>query len=188
MSYNEYYSISPVNFGFYAMIQNIVFVVLGLSSIGLALGLRMGLPSPRNRYLKLGVWSLVIFGLGILFSGLLPLIGVTLNYLVHVPYNLFSAIAFAVTFIAYIAAQMLIVKGLKDEDTVIWGKYRRYTRGSGFLFIILLILLTLAIIYSFYPGVSERVFIILTWIWIFITGVKLYLISINRKPILNRWI
>ncbi len=44
------------------------------------------------------------------------------------------------------------------------------------------------IVRSFYPGVSERVFIILTWIWIFITGVKLYLISINRKPILNRWI
>jgi hypothetical protein len=161
---------------------------LGFLTFGLTLGLRIGLSSLRNRYLKLGVWSLVIFSLGILLSGLLPLIGVTLNYLVYVPYNLFSTIAFAVTFIAYIVAQILIVEGLKDEDTVIWGKYRKYTMGSGFLFFILLILLTLAIIYSFYPGVSQRIFIILSWVWIFITGVKLYLVSINRKPILNRWI
>jgi len=165
------------------MIQNIVFVALGLLTIGLSLGLRIGLQSIRNRLLNLGVWSVIIFSLGVLLAGFLPLIGLTSNYLVHVPNDLLSATAFAVTFIAYIAAPLLISEGLKNEDNIIWGKYRRYSRRIGYLFIILIILLTLTIIYSFYPGVSQRVFIILTWVWIFITGVKLYLISKNQSGI-----
>jgi MFS family permease len=181
--------ISPISVGFYAMIQNFVFVVLGLLTIGLAIGLQIGLSSPKNRLLKIGVWSVIIFSLGILFAGLLPLAGVVPeNYIVRVPYNLLSAIAFAVTFGAYIAAQLLIGKGLKKENSVIWSKYSKYSFRSGLLYIILVILLILTILFDIYPGGSQRVFFMVSWVWILLTGIKLYLISTNRKPISNRWI
>ena len=151
--------ISPINVGFYATIQNFVFVVLGLLTIGLAFGLQMGLPSPKNRLLKIGVCSIVIFSFGILFAGLLPLIGLSPeNYIVRVPYNLLSAITFAVTFGTYISAQLLIGKGLKNENSIIWSKYSKYSFRSGFLFIILVILLILTILFDIYPGGSQRIF------------------------------
>ena len=178
--------ISPISVGFYAMIQNFVFVVLGLLTIGLASGLQMGLPSPKNRLLKNGVWFVIIFSLGILFAGLLPLAGLfSENYIVRVPYNLLSAIAFAVTFGTYISAQLLIGKGLKKENSIIWSKYSKYSLRSGFLFIILVILLILTIFFDIYPGGSQRIFFMASWVWILVTGLKLYSISTNRKPIMN---
>ena len=178
--------ISPISVGFYAKIQNFVFVLLGLLTICLAFGLQMGLPSPKNRLLKIGVCSVVIFSFGILFAGLLPFIGLSPeNYIVRVPYTLLSAIAFAVTFGAYITAQMLIGKGLKNENGVIWSKYSKYSFKSGFLYIILVILLILTIVFDIYPGGSQRVFFIVSWIWILVTGLKLYSISTNRKPIMD---
>ena len=65
--------ISPISTGFYSTIQNFIFAVMGLLSVGLALGLRIGLPSPRNRLLKIGVWAVIIFGLGVF-------LGITLIY------------------------------------------------------------------------------------------------------------
>ncbi len=180
--------ISPVTVGFYAMIQNLVFVALGLLTIGLAFGLRIGLP-PRIRLLKMGVWSFIIFGLCVFLAGLLQLLGLLPeNYLLVVPYNLLTVTGFAVTILAYIAAILLISKGLKYEDSLIWGKYRRYSISTGVLFIILLILLIMAIFYNFYPGVSQRAFIIILWVWILITGVKMYLISANKRQLMGRWI
>ena len=168
------------------MIQNFVFVVLGLLTIGLASGLQMGLPSPKNRLLKNGVWFVIIFSLGILFAGLLPLAGLfSENYILRVPYNLLSAIAFAVTFGTYISAQLLIGKGLKKENSIIWSKYSKYSLRSGFLFIILVILLILTIFFDIYPGGSQRIFFMASWVWILVTGLKLYSISTNRKPIMN---
>jgi Protein of unknown function (DUF998) len=172
--------ISPGSVGPLAMLQNIVFIVLGLLSIGLAIGLRIGLPS--NRLLKLGVWFVIIFSLGVLLAGLLPLAGlIPENYLARVPYNLLSAIAFAVTIGAYIASLLLIGQGLKNEDNVIWGIYRKYSFRIGLAFIILLILLTIAILYDIYPGVSLRAFLIVLWASVLITGLKLY----SPKTIMN---
>ena len=107
--------ISPVTTGFYSMIQNLVFVVLGLLSVGLVFGLRIGLPSPSNVLLKFGVWSMLLFGLGVFLGGLFPLMGLLPeNYLVIVPYNHYhSHMDFAVTIMAYIAAALLIGGGLK---------------------------------------------------------------------------
>jgi hypothetical protein len=178
--------ISPISVGFYAMIQNLVFVVLGILTIGLAIGLQISLPSPKNRLLKIGVWSMIIFSLGILLAGLLPLAGLfPENYIVRVPYNLLSASAFAVTFGTYILAQLLIGKGLKNENSIMWGKYNKYSFRSGFLYIILVILLILTIVFDIYPGGSQRVFFIVSWIWILVTGLKLYSISTNRNLIMN---
>lgn len=181
--------ISPVTLGFYSMIQNLVFVILGFLSIGLVFGLRMALPSPRNGLLKLGIGSVIIFGLGVVLAGLFPLMGLLPeNYLVIVPYNLLTIIGFAITITAYIASILLISQGLKYEDSLIWGRYSRYSLVTGVLFIILLILLIITIFYNFYPGVSQRAFIIISWVWILMTGVKLYLISSNEKPIQDKWI
>ena len=174
--------ISPVTNGFYSAIQNLIFAVLGLLSVGLALGLRIGLPSHRNYLLKLGVWAVIIFGLGVFLGGLLPFIGLLPeNYLVIVPYNLLTVIGFSVTIIAYIAAILLIGQGLKHENNLIWGKYSNFSMATGFLYIILLILLITAIFYNIYPGVSQRAFIIILWVWILMTGVKLYLISTKQE-------
>jgi hypothetical protein len=178
--------ISPIQVGFYAVLQNVVFVVLGLLTIGLTFGLRIGLPSTQNRLLNMGIWSVMIFSLGVLLAGLLPLVGLfPENYLVIVPYNLLSVTAFAITFVAYISATLLIGQGLKNEDSIIWSQYSRYSLSTGLLFIILLILLIIAIFYSFGPGLTLRVFIIISWVWILMTGVKLYSISTNKK---TRWI
>jgi hypothetical protein len=172
--------ISPIRVGFYAMIQNLVFVVLGILTIGLAFGLRIGLHSPKNRLLKIGVWSVIIFSLGILFAGLLPLTGLfPENYIVRVPYNLLSAVAFAVTFGTYISAQLLIGKGLKNENSIIWSKYSKYSFRSGVLFIIFLILLILTILFDIYPGGSQRILFMASWVWILVTGFKLYSLSTN---------
>ncbi len=174
---NSHY-ISPVTNGFYSMIQNLVFVVLGLLSVGLAFGLRLSLSSTENGLLKLGVWSVIVFGMGVFLGGILSFTGIlSENYLTIVPYNLVTVIGFAVTIFAYITAVLLIGKGLKYEDSLIWGRYSRYSLVTGVLFIILLILLITAILYNIYPGVILRVFIIILWVWILVTGVKLYLIT-----------
>lgn len=174
--------ISPVTGGYYSMIQNIVFVVLGLLSIGLASGLRIGLPSPRNVMLKLGVLAVSIFGLGVFLGGFLPLIGLLPeNYLVIVPYNLLTSIGFAVTIIAYIAAVLLMGLGLKYENSTIWGGYSRFSLITGVLFILLQGLIIITIFYKIYPGVSQRIIIIILWVWILVTGFKLYSVSRQKK-------
>lgn len=173
--------ISPISTGFYSTIQNFIFAVMGLLSVGLALGLRIGLPSPRNRLLKIGVWAVIIFGLGVFLGGSLSFIGLLPdNYLVIVPYNLVTVIGFAVTIISYIAAILLIGQGLKHENNLIWDGYSNFSMITGFLYIILLILLVIAIFYNIYPGVSQRAFIIILWVWILVTGVKLYLVSTKK--------
>lgn len=115
--YSQTYNfISDLCVGTYAIIQNINFVIFGLLIIGFALGLRGGLPSPKGRALKAGVWLVVISGLGVLFAGVFPE-----DYLSGGPHNLVSATAF----LAIIAAQFLIWRGLKSADTVVWGRYQR---------------------------------------------------------------
>ncbi len=175
--YNGSIYISPVNAGFYALIQNIIFVILGILIIGLVFGLRMVLDVTENRLLKFGVISVAIFSFGVLFAGLLPIMGlISENYIVRVPYNLFSVIAFALTFISYIMALLLIGKGLKKENSI-WDRYGKYTFRSGLIYIILLILLILTTNYNIYPGLIQRIFFMFSFVWILITGYRLYLIS-----------
>ena len=178
--------ISPVTMGFYSIIQNLVFVVLGLLSIGLVYGLQIGLPSPSNVLLKFGVWSMLLFSFSVFLGGLFPLMGLLPeNYLVIVPHNIITVVYFALTSVSYIAAALLIGGGLKSEDSSIWGSYSIYSLFTGVLFIILQILLIISIFYNIYPGLSQRIFIILLWVWILVTGVKLYLISTKQGITIN---
>jgi len=63
--------ISDLGLGSYAFIQNANFVIFGLLSIGFALGLRAGLPAPQGWALKAGVGFVTIFGISIIFAGVL---------------------------------------------------------------------------------------------------------------------
>jgi hypothetical membrane protein len=158
--------ISDLGVGAYAFIQNINFIIFGLLSIGLAFGLRLGLPNLNNKSQKFGVWFVILFGLGVMFAGIFPE-----DYLSQAPHNLVSSTAF----ISIILAQLLIWNGLKHEDKNIWGRYRTYTLVSGLLSLIFVILLKIAMIYFInYQGAFQRLFLAVPWIWIGITGLKFY--------------
>jgi hypothetical membrane protein len=165
--YSQFHNfVSDLGVGPHAIIQNANFVVFGLLSIGFAIGLRSGLPAPGKRALKACVWLVIIFGFGILFAGVFPE-----NYLSGGPHTTASAIAF----LSIIAAQLLIWRGLRSEDNAVWGRYRTYSLISGSLSVILLVLLQVAISTSgTYQGVAQRAFLAVPWIWIEVTGLKLY--------------
>jgi hypothetical membrane protein len=164
--YSSYYNfVSDLGVGHLAVLQNINFIVFGLLTIGLALGLRVGLPAPQGRALKTGIWCVILFALGVLLAGVFPE-----SYLSANPHNIVSATAF----VAIIAAQLLVWQGLKNEDSTIWAGYATYSLISGLLSLILVIFLKFAMLYGIYPGLSQRAFLIVSWIWIGITGIKLY--------------
>jgi hypothetical membrane protein len=159
--------VSDLGVGPYAIIQNANFIIFGLLSIGFAFGLRDGLPAPHGRALKAGVWLVIIFGFGTVFAGVFPK-----NYLSGGLHNLASSAAF----LSIIAAQLLIWRGLKSEDNAVWGRYRTYSLISGLVSLILLP-------FSFstdFPGATQRIFIVVLWIWIEVTGLKLY--SLTKTP------
>lgn len=163
--YSQTYNfLSDLGIGHYATIQNINFVIFGLLTIGFALGLQGGLPSPKGRALKAGVWLVLISGLGVLFAGVFPE-----NYLGGSPHNIVSATAF----LTIIAAQLLIWRGLKNANDAVWGRYRTYSLISGFLSIILLLVLRVAI-GGDYQGLAQRAFLAVPWIWIEVTALRLY--------------
>ena len=170
--YSQFYNfVSDLGVGPLAILQNINFIIFGLLTIGLGLGLRMGLPIQQGRTLKWGVWFVLIFALGVLFAGIFPE-----NYLSQVPHNIVSSTAF----VAIIVAQLLIWQGLKREDNSIWGNYSKYSLVSGLLSLVLVIWLKVAMTYGIYPGLSQRAFLLVPWIWIGITGIKLYSLSKNK--------
>ncbi len=174
--YSQFFNfVSDLGVGPLAILQNINFVVFGLLSLGLALGLRGGLPSSHGMALKAGGWFVIIFSLGVLLAGVFPE-----NFLSQGPHNYVSATAF----VAIIAAQLLIWQGLKNQDSAIWGGYKTYSLISGLLSVILVILLKVAILYGIYPGLVQRAFLIVPWIWIGITGLKLY--SLQKKYTLEK--
>ena len=167
--YSQSYNyVSDLGVGPLAIIQNINFILFGILTIGLAIGLRKGLPVQQSRSLKIGVWFVILFAIGVLLAGVFPE-----SYLSAIPHNYISATAF----VAIIAAQLFIWQGLKNEDSSIWGRYATYSLISGLLSLILVIILKVAILYGFYPGLSQRAFLLVSWIWIGITGLKLYSLS-----------
>ena len=164
--YSQYYNfVSDLGVGHLAILQNINFIIFGILTLGLALGLRNGLPSTKGIALKAGVWFVILFALGVLLAGIFPE-----SYLSANPHNIVSATAF----VAIIAAQLLMWYGLKNKDNTVWGRYATYSLVSGLVSLILVILLKIAILYGFYPGLTQRLFLLVSWIWVGITGIKLY--------------
>ena len=158
--------VSDLGVGPYSFIQNLNFILFGLLSLGLALGLRGGLPAHRKNSIKAGVYLVLLFGLLVMLAGVFPE-----DYLSQIPHNLVSALAF----LSIIAAQFLVWKGLKNGDTARWGWYRTYCLVSGILSILLLLALRVAVSTdSDYQGAVQRLFLAVPWIWIGASGVQLY--------------
>lgn len=166
--------VSDLGIGPYSIIQNISFIVFGLLSIGFALGLGNKLPHRAGKVTK---WLVIVFGLCIILAGVtLFSVGADVTYAKDVvSHGLVSAIAFLVI----IVAQFLTWLALRGSDSAIWGHYRKYSLISGLLSIITLMFLSYTQFSSFH-GASERLFIAVWMIWIFITGLKLY--SLKDSP------
>ena len=161
--------VSDLGVGSNSYIQNINFIIFGLLSISLGLGLRMSLPSPQGNSFKAGVWMVFLFGFGVLLAGVFPE-----DYGSGALHTAASALAF----LFIIAAQLLVWNGLKGREKSDWGVYPKYSLISGLLSIIFLILLRISIAdYTMYQGLAQRAFLAIPWIWIGITGYKLYLLS-----------
>ncbi len=161
--------ISDLGVGPYAIIQNANFVVFGLLSIGFALGLQGGLPAPHGRALKAGIGLVIVFGFAMMFAGIFPE-----NYLLGGLHTLVSSAAF----FSIIAAQLLIWHGLRNKDTIVWGRYRIYSLISGLLSLIFVWFSSS----TAYPGAAQRIFIAVPWIWIEVTGLKLYSLTERTPP------
>lgn len=169
--YSQLYNyVSDLGVGPLSILQNINFIIFGILTLVFGYGLRTGFPTPHTKAMKAGIIFFMIFSLGVLFAGVFPE-----DYLSQGPHNIVSSTAF----IAIIIAQILVWQGLRDKDDKNWGKYRVYTLISGLLSFLLVILLKVAMLYGIYPGLVQRIFLLIPWIWVFITGLKVY--SISKK-------
>ncbi len=163
--YSQTYNfISDLGVGPNAIIQNVNFIIFGLLTICLAIGLWMGSPAPRGLALKAGLGLVIIFALGVLFAGVFPE-----DYGSGKWHTLVSSMAF----VSIIVAQLLIWLGLRHADSAVWGRYRMYSLISGLLSFILLFVFSAAM-GGDYQGLAQRAFLTVPWIWIEVTGLKLY--------------
>jgi hypothetical membrane protein len=161
--------VSDLGVGSNSYIQNINFIIFGLLTICMGMGLRISITDPKSNIFKAGVWMVILFGLGIIFAGIFPE-----NYGSGDLHNITSALAF----IFIISAQLLIWRGLKNNDSTVWGNYRTYCLISGILSIIFVIILKIVMVdYIMYQGLAQRAFLAVAWIWVGVTGYKLYLLS-----------
>lgn len=169
--YNPLYNyVSDLGVGPLSIIQNINFIIFGILTLIFGYGLRMGFPTPHTRSLTAGIIFFLIFSIGVLLAGVFPE-----DYLSQGPHNIVSATAF----VASIVAQLLIWQGLRSKYDEVWAKYRTYTLISGLLSLLLVVLLKVAMLYGFYPGLVQRAFLIVPWLWVFVTGLKIY--SLTEK-------
>ncbi|HMK53446.1 MAG TPA: DUF998 domain-containing protein [Methanobacteriaceae archaeon] len=160
--------VSDLGLGPYSIIQNISFILFGLLSIGFAMGLGANLP---NRAGKATKWLVIVFGLCIILAGLtLFSVGSNVIYAKDVALHVFVS---SIAFLVIIIAQFLTWLALRGSDDAIWGRYRKYSLLSGLLSILVLLFLSYTQFSSFH-GASERLFIAVWMIWIFVTGIKLY--------------
>jgi hypothetical membrane protein len=156
--------VSDLGTGPHAIVQNANFIVFGLLTLGFAMGLHGALPAARGRASKAGVALVVVFGMGVLLAGVFPE-----DYLSGAEHQSVSSVAF----IASVAAQLLIWRGLRGGERTVWGGYRAYSLVSGLLTLVLLLG------FGYYAGgpdqgAAQRVFLAVPWVWVTVTGLKLY--------------
>lgn len=165
--YSQLYNfVSDLGVGPLAILQNINFIVFGVLSIFLSIGVRNCFKNVPGKSMKAVFWFMILFSLGIIFAGIFPE-----DFLSQNPHNLVSAMAF----VSIIAAQLLMWNGLKNHDSMKWSRYGKYSLISGTLALILVIILKIAMTYDIYPGLFQRLFLLVSWIWIGATGLKLFL-------------
>jgi hypothetical membrane protein len=156
--------VSDLGVGPYALLQNLNFIIFGFLSLGLALGLKEGLPVRKSRSRTAGIILMILFSVLVMLAGVFPE-----DYLGQVPHNLVSALAF----LSIIVAQLLVWRGLKNADSS-WSRYRTYCLVSGVLSILLLVVFRVAInLDSDYQGAVQRLFLAVPWIWIGVSGLQI---------------
>lgn len=164
--YSQLYNyVSDLGVGPLSILQNINFIIFGILTLIFGYGLKIGFPTPHTRAMKAGIIFFLIFSLGVMFAGVFPE-----DYLSQGPHNIVSATAF----VAIILAQILVWYGLRVEDDEKWGKYRNYSLISGLISFLLVIILKVSMVSGIYPGLVQRIFLIVPWIWVFVTAIKLY--------------
>jgi hypothetical membrane protein len=155
--------ISDLGVGPNAILQNVNFFIFGILTIGLALGLWMSL-AKNGLALKAGIGLVVIFALGIILAGFFPE-----DYGTGKIHTVVSSLAF----VSIIVALPLIWWGLRKEEKTVWGRYSIYTLASGLVALALLFVFNAAM-GGDYQGLAQRAFLAVPWIWVEVTGLKLY--------------
>jgi hypothetical membrane protein len=164
--------ISYLGIGPYSIIQNTNFIISGLLSIAFAIGLGLSLSAQtRQRIKKIIEVLMIIFGVGVTFAGIsLILVSIfTTDYVFYIIHLLATFIAF----FTIIITQLLIWWALRRTKNITWGYYPKFSLLTGLLSIIMLIIFLYTITNPF-QGLTERLFIIVPFIWIEVTGLKLY--------------
>ena len=176
--------ISYLGIGSYSIIQNMNFIISGLLSIGFAIGI--GTILPPNRAGKTTKWMVIIFGIGLILAGIFLILSILIfgefptNYVFYYLHTIASFIAF----LTAIAAQLLIWQSLKNSNKAIWGSYPIYSLMSGLLSIIMLIVF-LFNSSGHYQGLTERLVVAVIFIWIEVTGLKLYSLLNKTSKLVN---
>jgi hypothetical membrane protein len=177
-----YNNVSDLGAGPYAIIQNVNFIVFGILSIIFALGLGVSLPATREKAAKRVMWLVAIFGSGVMFAGVaLLFIGVFPEDYVWAAHGLASVVAF----FTIVAAQLLTWQTLRYSDGVTWGRYPAYSLVSGLLSLVLLFVFSYTSSTA-YHGATERMFIVVPWMWIEVTGIKLNSLTKAKQSQENR--
>jgi hypothetical protein len=183
--------VSLLGVGPYAVLQNVNFIVSGSLSIILAAGLGASLSPGAPRAARRVGLVMTIFGVGIILAGLtLLLAGAPLggNVIVHdIPTFYAHTVASFVAFFAIIAAQLMTWRAVDESDRAHWGRYRICSLLCGVLSVILLVVFVLTSSGP-YQGLTERMFILVPFIWIEITGLKLRSMANYRRQVRRRLI
>ncbi len=156
--------VSDLGVGPLAIVQNVNFLVFGLLVTALAFGLRASLPAPRGKASMAGVILVIVFALGVLLAGVFPE-----DFAGGGPHTAVSSSAF----LAIIAAQLLVWRGLRGADPAAWGRYCTASMVGGILSFAMLVVFK-ASVGGAYQGAGQRAFLAVPWAWIEITGIQLY--------------
>lgn len=168
--YSQIYStVSELGLGHLAILQIINFIIFGLLIISFTIGFSKYL---KSRSGKAVIIFLIVFSLGVLFAGVAFLFSGIYSYnTVITAHSIASIIAFFSIFIA----QLLTWQALKGRKNI-WGNYPIYSLISGVITLIALFYIP----FSLYQGLFERVFIAVWLIWIEVTAIKLYTLTIKE--------
>jgi len=175
--------ISFLGVGQYEILQNLNFIFTGMLSIIFGLGVGKALSTVQGiTKVKLTTISLVIFGLGVIFAGIMLLLASPYpeNSSLAVEYFYLHTFASLLAFVAIITAQFLTWTALRNSNRREWKSFRLLSLISGIVSVNLLLLFLLTYS-SEYQGLTERLFVSVPLIWIEAAGWKLNYIS--KTPI-----
>jgi hypothetical membrane protein len=167
--------VSDLGVGPYSGIMNTNFVVSGILAAIFGLGLGAALSVEGRRAARRVRVALEIFGAGVIIAGVsLIFAGVTVGGVVipEIPAYYVHTSASLIAFLAIILAQFYTWRAVKGSDRGVWARYGGYSKLSGIVSIVLL-LVFLPTSFGSYQGLTERMFIAVQFVWIEVMALKL---------------